>query len=227
LFLERVSLTVKKKYWVIGIVVLLILIDGYWILSETPRETSKEFTIGRDEEAKIVYEFYLSTGVYKKHEYTVYLIGIDSISKSVKLNAIELYDDDFISCISKGMFYDISLDEKFICKVTEEGGTHFKLIGVDDTKATFETWFQIGEPHPEGPFQPKEIIKYSLCSQGNSSLCDISCKSDDDCILTCGCGCISKSEECRFAGMLCEAPGPYEECQCINNKCKYFNLPPS
>jgi len=211
----------KKYYWIIGIVVIVILIGGYWISSEAPRETSKEFTISLDEEAKIVYEFHLSTGVYKKHEYVVYLIGIDSISKSVELNAIELYNDDFISCISEGTFYNISLDEKFTCFETEEGGTHFKLIGIDDTKVTFETWFQIGEPHLEGPFQAKEIIKHSLCSQDNSSLCDRTCESDDDCKLTCGCECISKNEDCRFTGILCEAPSPYEKCRCVNNKCEY------
>ena len=212
----------EKKYWVIGILVLIILIGGYWISIEIPRETSKKFTISLDEEAKITYEFYLSTGVYKKHEYAVYLIGIDSISGSVKLNAIDLDND--ASCIPVGMFYNISLDEKFTCFVTEEGGAHFKLIGIDDIKATFETWFQIGEPHPEGPFQPKKIIKYPLCSQGNSTLCNRNCESDDNCQLTCGCECISKNEDCRFTGILCEAPSPYEKCRCINNKCEYVIL---
>jgi len=72
----------------------------------------------------------------------------------------------------------------------------------------------------------KKMCGCSLCSQNNSLLCDRSCNSDDDCELSCGCGCISKSEECRYAGIVCEAPGPYEECKCVNNECKYFNPPP-
>jgi hypothetical protein len=121
--------------------------------------TSKEFTLGLNKGAKITYEFYLSTGSYRKHEYLIYLNDIDSISKSAELNAIGL--DYGLSCFSNNENI-VSLGDKFICKVTEEGGAHFKLIKLSDVEATFETWFQIGSPHPEGPFLPKDITITAL-----------------------------------------------------------------
>lgn len=66
-----------------------------------------------------------------------------------------------------------------------------------------------------------QCCKETLCSQNTPSLCDKSCKSDDDCGLTCICGCISNNDNCKYTGTLCEMPGPYEKCRCINNKCEY------
>ena len=71
-----------------------------------------------------------------------------------------------------------------------------------------------------------EVVTSSLCSQDDNLMCDRMCNTDEDCHLSCGCGCISKSEECTYAGVLCEAPGPYEGCRCVDNECEYFNSPP-
>jgi hypothetical protein len=120
---------------------------------------SKEFTLSLNKGAKVTYEFHLSTGAEKKHEYLVYLNNIDSVSKRAEFNAVGL--DFGLNCFS-GNENIISLGDKFICKVTEEGGAHFKLIELSSTEAKLETWFQIGSPHPEGPFLPKDITITAL-----------------------------------------------------------------
>jgi len=108
-------------------------------------QTSKEFNLGLDEEAKIIYEFETGTGV-KREEFTLSLKKIDLSSKKVTFLKYCFLEPE------------MSIGGQSCCAVTEEGGSHFKLIKLEENKATFETWFGIGEPHPLGPFLPKEII---------------------------------------------------------------------
>lgn len=98
----------------------------------------------------------------------------------------------------------------------------------DGKKDSADTFFALCKYHLgiDTDSECKKLCGCSFCSQDNSLLCDRSCNSDNDCELSCGCGCISNSEECIYAGIVCEAPGPYEECKCVNNECKYFNPPP-
>jgi hypothetical protein len=103
--------------------------------------TSKEFTLSLDKEAKIIYEF-----DKQREEFVLSLKEIDlSAGKTMFLKHCFLEPE-------------IKLEKESTCFVTEEGGAHFKLIKLEENKATFETWFRIGEPHPLGPFAPKEII---------------------------------------------------------------------
>jgi hypothetical protein len=152
-------LTQGKTNWkyILIVVILAVVVGGgalwYSMKKEQPyqpptvkkTQTSKEFNLGLDEEAKIIYEFETGTGVTKE-EFTLSLKKIDLSSKKVTFLKYCLVEPE------------ISIGEQSFCPVTEEGGSHFKLIKLEENKATFETWFGIGEPHPLGPFLPKEII---------------------------------------------------------------------
>ena len=58
-----------------------------------------------------------------------------------------------------------------------------------------------------------------ICSDKTPQFCDKTCKSDEDCKLECGCGCISKKEKCICLGVGYVPPHPCFECKCINNTC--------
>jgi hypothetical protein len=160
-------LTKGKTNWkYILIVVILVLIVGgrilVWQLQE--REfieistikkpvTSKEFTLGSNEEARIIYE---------SKEYVLYLFTIDSISKRTELTLIDL--DTGLPCSDynypslDGKIY-LPLGKVFTCFWGEEGGPHFKLIDLKENKATFETWLSFAPPAGTGkPSPPRKII---------------------------------------------------------------------
>lgn len=113
---------------------------------------SSIFELGLNEKGKIIYEFYFDNYHKMYEEFYLMLKGIDVSSKSV-----EIYAPGFVDAYYKTPS-DLTLGKKITCFVTEEGGAHIRLIGISKTKAIFETWFQIGEPHPLGPLKPKEII---------------------------------------------------------------------
>ena len=60
-----------------------------------------------------------------------------------------------------------------------------------------------------------------ICSDKTPQFCDKTCKSDDDCKLECGCGCISKEEKCECLGIGYTPPHPCFGCKCINNTCTF------
>jgi hypothetical protein len=163
------------KYILIVVILAAIVGGGIWIYQEQfpkfiklsiPKKpiTSKEYNLGLDEEAKIIYEFKIpETGVEKRHEYKFYLYTIDPNLKRVEVAVLDLgtnlfCDKEYGLPSRQEKKITLALGERVGCLVTEEGGTSFKLIDIKENKAKFETSFAIGEPHPLGPFPPKEII---------------------------------------------------------------------
>ena len=137
----------------------VILIAGlwFWNISKTATPTKSTFTLSLKEEAKIIYDFYTEAGVHKRHEYLISLNSVDVFLGEAEFNLTEIYTSSPNQAISKT--FNLTLGEQFTWFVTQEGGTFFKLIKLENTTITLETWFEIGEPHPLGPLPPKSVAE--------------------------------------------------------------------
>jgi len=137
--------------FVIGAVIALIM-PLLLPLKSLTKTKSSTFTLNVGEEARIVYDFYIDAEVHKKHVYLIWLKSVDTSLKSVGISAIEFVNATY------QMPDSLKLGEQITAFVTEEGGAYVRLIGINEAKATFETWFEIGEPYRFGPIAPTEII---------------------------------------------------------------------
>lgn len=133
------------------------IIPGIGPSGPSPRPSAKEFTIGLDEEAKIIYETEIT-----HEEFLISLKNIDILNKSVEVDLKREYEGfcNFPEAIRFGGRPSnmLIIGESAFCYTTEECGVEFKLIKLQDTKATFETSEGCAPPGPKGPFLPKEII---------------------------------------------------------------------
>ncbi|NIM47189.1 MAG: hypothetical protein GTN40_03460 [Candidatus Aenigmarchaeota archaeon] len=96
----------------------------------------------------------------------------------------------------------------------------------DNKTDSADTLFELCKNYYGGETESdcKKLCGCSLCSQDDPSLCDRSCESDNDCKLTCGCECVSENEECKYTGILCEAPDPNYACKCVNKFCRFEKI---
>lgn len=148
----------------------IALVAGFWIWNHSkipttpiqiiptvqPKTTTQiksEFTLETGEEAKIVYEF-PTAGTPEELEYTVSLIGIDTPSQTANFKSCRTLKYDYTPHLRVG--------DRFTCFYGEGDGVRFKLIKLENTIATLETWFIIGDTQvilepSRPPLAPKRI----------------------------------------------------------------------
>jgi len=102
------------------------------------------------------------------------------------------------------------------------GYTRTSCFGIVTSKRCYEMRCEEGQGCFEVEKPCEEAV--TVCSQDDSSNCDRACVSDDDCKWVCGCGCISKDENCIFKDMMCAPPLFDYGCKCVNNICEYGPL---
>ena len=155
----------KKIIMLITSVILITLF--FLIFFFTTKPSKAIFTLGLDEEVKVVYDFVIGgivgfDGVHKRHVYYLSLENVNMSLKKAEFILTEIYPpDEIIDYLPENntKYINLTVGKEYCSFVTEEGGAFFQLTELEDTRATFETWFGIGEPHPIGPFAPSEITK--------------------------------------------------------------------
>ncbi|MBZ9572156.1 hypothetical protein KJA15_02405 [Patescibacteria group bacterium] len=161
-------LTQGKTNWkyILIVVILAIIVGGGVIvalqnwykfpplkLPFTP--SAKKFSVHLDEEAKIIYE---------RGEFLLSFENVDTQEGSIELNLLEsgIYSSCFFpeakTFGGRKTPNTLMEGEQVHCFTSEECSIVFKLIALENKRATFETWESCAPPGPKGLFLPTEIL---------------------------------------------------------------------